>query len=63
MELDHNLMIHQQAKARSQREEEAHLRNVIQAYHIRKDIYKRVHSLLTSSQAKHKLEVHYNKRD
>jgi hypothetical protein len=63
MELDHNPMIHQQAKAGSQPEEEAHLRNVIQASHIRKDIYERVQSLLTSSQAKQKLEVHYNKRD
>jgi hypothetical protein len=49
MELDHNLTIHQQAKAGSQQEEEAHLRNIIQASHIRKDIYKRVQSLLTSS--------------
>jgi hypothetical protein len=40
MELDHNPMIHQQEKAGSQREEEAHLRNIIQASHIRKDIYK-----------------------
>jgi hypothetical protein len=63
MALDHNPTIHQQAKAGSQPEEEAHLRNVIQASHIRKDIYKRVQSLLTSSRAKHKLEVHYNKRD
>jgi hypothetical protein len=63
MGLDHNPTIHQQAKAGSQPEEEAHLRNVIQASNIRKDIYERVQSLLTSSQAKHKLEVHYNKRD
>jgi hypothetical protein len=63
MEIDHNPMIHQQAKAGSQPEEETHLRNVIQESHIRKDIYKRVQSLLTSSQAKHKLEIRYNKRD
>jgi hypothetical protein len=53
MELDHNPTIHQQAKPGSQPEEEAHLRNTIQAFHIQKDIYKRVQSLLTSSQAKH----------
>jgi hypothetical protein len=53
MELDHNPTIHKQAKAGSQPEEETHLRNIIQAFHIRKDIYKRVQSLLTSSQAKH----------
>jgi hypothetical protein len=63
MGLDHNPMTHQQAKAGSQPEEEAHLRNVIQASNIRKDIYERVQCLLTNSQAKHKLEVHYNKRD
>jgi hypothetical protein len=49
MELDHNPTIHQRAKDGSQPKEEAHLRNVTQASHIRKDIYKRVQSLLTSS--------------
>jgi hypothetical protein len=49
MELDHNPTIHQQAKVGSQPEEEAHLRNAIQASNIRKDIYERVQSLLTSS--------------
>jgi hypothetical protein len=39
MELDHNPTIHQQAKAGSQPEEETHLKNIIQAFHIRKYIY------------------------
>jgi hypothetical protein len=39
MGLDHNPTIHQQGKAGSQPEEEAHLRNVIQASNSRKDIY------------------------
>jgi hypothetical protein len=48
MELDHNPTIHQQAKTGSQPEEDTHLRNIIQAFHIRKDIYQRLQSLLTS---------------
>jgi hypothetical protein len=60
MELDHNPTIHPQAKAKVNQKKKTHLRNSIQAFHIRKDIYK---SLLKSSQAKHKLELHYNKRD
>jgi hypothetical protein len=39
MELGHNPMIHQQAQAGSQAEEDTNLRNIIQAFHIRKDIY------------------------
>jgi hypothetical protein len=40
MELNHNPMIHQQAKAGSQPKKKTHLRNVTQAAHIRKDNYK-----------------------
>jgi hypothetical protein len=53
MELDHNPMIHQQAKAKVNQKKKMHLRNIIQALHIREDIYKQVQSLLTSSQVEH----------
>jgi hypothetical protein len=53
MELDRNLTIHQQAMAEVNQKEKALLRNIIRALHIRKDIYKQMQSLLTSSQTKH----------
>jgi hypothetical protein len=42
MELDHNPTIHQQAKAEVKSEEKTRLRNIIQVFHIRKDIYEQV---------------------
>jgi hypothetical protein len=42
MELDHNPTIHQQAKAEVKSGEKTCLRNIIQPFHIRKDIYEQV---------------------
>jgi hypothetical protein len=53
MKLDRNSTIHQQAKAEVNQKKKTHLRNIIQVFHIRKEIYKQVQSLLTSSQAEH----------
>jgi hypothetical protein len=40
MELDHNPTIHQQAKAEVNKKK-THLRNIVQAFHMRRDIYER----------------------
>jgi hypothetical protein len=63
MELDHNPTIHQQAKAEVN-QKKRHVSGKSFKHFILETIFTNEYkSLLKSSQAKHKLEVHYNKRD
>jgi hypothetical protein len=63
MELDQNPTIHQQAKAEVN-QKKRHVSGTTFKHFILEKISTNKHkSFLTSSQAKHKLEVHYNKRD
>jgi hypothetical protein len=63
MELDHNPMIHQQAKAEVNQKKRHVSGTTFRHFTLEKISTNKYKSLLTSSQAKHKLEVHYNKRD
>jgi hypothetical protein len=63
MELDHNPMIHQQAKAEVNQKKRHISGTSFKHFILEKISTNEYKSLLTSSKAKHKLEVHYNKRD
>jgi hypothetical protein len=63
MELDHNPMTHQQAKAEVNQKKRHVSGTTFKDFTLEKISMNEYKSLLTSSQAKHKLEIHYNKRD
>jgi hypothetical protein len=63
MELDHNPTIHQQVKAEVNQKKRHILGTTLKHFTLEKISTNEYKSLLTSSQAKHKLEIHYNKRD
>jgi hypothetical protein len=63
MELDHNPTIHQQEKAEVNQKKRHVSGTSFKHFILEKIFMNEYKSLLTSSQAKHKLEVHYNKRD
>jgi hypothetical protein len=63
MELDHNPMIHQRAKAEVNQKKRHASGTSFKHFILEKISMNEYKSLSTSSQAKHKLEVHYNKRD
>jgi hypothetical protein len=63
MELDHNPTIHQQAKAEVNQKKRQVSGIAFKHFMLEKISTNEYKSFLTSSQAKYKLEVHYNKRD
>jgi hypothetical protein len=63
MELDHNPTIHQQVKDEVNQKKRHVSGTTFKNFTLEKISTNEYKSLLTSSQAKHKLEIHYNKRD
>jgi hypothetical protein len=63
MELEHNPTIQQQAKAEVNQKKRHVSGTSFKHFILEKISMNEYKSLLTSFQAKHKLEVHYNKRD